>query len=223
MQENITGIVVKTFAVGLNKICILTKDYGKIYLFVPKDSMLLRVHLGSTIECAMQNDNHDTYFAHGITLLRQPSVALHDLAWLHHLLEVCYFFSASREPAERVHALLENCVHLFAIKHIDLPSWRAIKKSLIGCLLMQFGFYPPAPYQNALGGIQELLSTTVDFTQSENLELLKCLAEPFAQPNLSDYKHWLLTSIKVHPRISGFKTLPFIYKTIQGDAHEKHA
>ncbi len=220
MQENVTGIVVKTFAAGSNKVCILTKELGKIVVFVPKDAMLIRVHIGSVIACDATEDGHDSYFARSIALISQPQVLLHDLIWLHHLLEVCYFFSPSREPAEALHTLLANCLRLFEIQKEDMATWRAIKKSLIGSLLMQFGFYPPIPYQNTLGGIQKMLTATVDFTEQHNLELLKCLAAQFMQPNISDYKHWLLTSIKVHPRISGFKTLPFVYKT-KGDAREK--
>jgi len=221
MQKNITGIVVKTFTINCKKICVLTQEHGKITVYAAKQTTLMRAHVGSVILCAMQDKGSDGYFAQNITLISQPSVVLHDLMWLHHLLEIGYFFAPSQEPAEDLHTFFENCLRLFALKHTDEPSWRAIKKCLIGCLLMHFGFYPPEAYQNTLAGVQEVLAATIDFNHQPALELLKCLAKPFKQKDLDSYKEWLLASIRIHPRIRGFKTLPFVYKTVQGNTHEK--
>ncbi|NDD55524.1 hypothetical protein EBZ39_16945 [bacterium] len=126
-----------------------------------------------------------------------------------------YFFSPALQPASTLFLVLQRGVALFDMQKDINVDWSLLNRAVIGCLLMQFGFYPPAPYEKALARIEGLLSMTVDFMQSQNLELLTSLAATLALHDLAEYDAWLLASISTHPRIGGFKTLPFVYKTMQ--------
>ena len=234
MQEIIHGVIVKNPLAGSPKICILTQEYGKIPLMAFKHHQRTRMGLGNFVQSVVLHDQHNSFIVQSVELLAQPSLNYTDLGWFHHLLEISYFFCPMHQPAEDVYLVLQTSLKFLlasplilslskdeaqgarksGINITETTEWQVIQLSLIGHLLMLFGFYPPPRFANALNSIKKLLTTTIDFQAPQNLELLKQSTAMLQEQDLAQYHAWLLACINTHPRISGFKTLPFVYKTI---------
>ncbi len=199
--------------------------------------------LGNFVRSVVLHDQHNSFIVQSVELLAQPSLSYNDLGWFHHLLEISYFFCPMHQPAGEVYVVLEKCLQLLhrlpslfsqegnngnslpdklfvASSHDPGPLglWThgltRVQYCLIGCLFMLFGFYPPARFVNTLNTVNRLLAMTIDFTSHQNLELLTCSAAMLQQDDFVQYHAWLLACLNTHPRISGFKTLSFVYKTI---------
>ncbi len=214
MQETIRGVIVKIPVAGSSKICLLTREYGKVPVVVFNQYQRARMRLGNIVQSFVQQDQYNMFVADSVELIAQPHVHHHDLGWFHHLLEISYFFCPMHQPASEVYVILEKSLSLLQVHYEQKSSWALVQISLVGCLLILFGFYPPAPFEIVLNPINRLLAMTIDFHQPQNLELLTCSAAMLQEHDLDQYHAWLLACIKTHPRISGFKTLPFVYKTI---------
>jgi hypothetical protein len=215
MQEIIRGIVVKIPNQGISKVYLLTVEYGKIQLVIFNEQQRARLRLGSLIECFLQQDTQGCFVATQTQLVAQPTPHHNDLSWFHHVLEIVYFFCPVGQRVADVYGVVEKSLLILPLhQHLEEDEWRMIQKGIIGCLLILFGFYPTASFEKTLVTICSLLAMTVDFYNPENLKLLTYSAAMLKQHDLAQYNAWLLASIKTHPRISGFKTLPFVYQTI---------
>ena len=211
MQEIIHGVIVKNPVAGSPQFCLLTQEYGKIPVMAFKHHQRTRMGLGNFVQSVVLHDGHSSFIVQSVELLAQPSLGYDDLGWFHHLLEVSYFFCPMHQPAGDVYVVLQTSLKLLLVQIAD---WQAIQLILIGHLLILFGFYPPPHFANALNTIKQLLATTIDFQAPQNLQLLKQSAALLQEQDLAQYHAWLLACITSHPRISGFKTLPFVYKSI---------
>jgi hypothetical protein len=235
MQEIIHGVIVKNPVSGSPQFCLLTQEYGKIPVMAFKHHQQVRMGLGNFVQSVVLHDRHNSFIVQSVELLAQPSLDYDDLGWFHHLLEVSYFFCPMHQPAGDVYVVLQTSLKLLLVQITERPlfhpsgapfqptpcrgyggqiDWQAIQLILIGHLLMLFGFYPPPHFANALNTIKQLLATTIDFQAPQNLQLLKQSAAMLQEQDLAQYHAWLLACITSHPRISGFKTLPFVYKSI---------
>ncbi|MBM3893523.1 hypothetical protein FJ365_03955 [Candidatus Dependentiae bacterium] len=211
MLEIIHGVVVKNPIIGSPQFCLLTEEYGKIPVIAFKHHQRTRMGLGNFVQSVVLHDQHNSFIVQSVELLAQPTLNYKNLGWFHHLLEISYFFCPMHQPASEVYTTLQTSLKLLLI---EISEREAIQLSLIGHLLILFGFYPPPHFAEALNSIKPLLAMTIDFQAPQNLQLLKQSAAMLQEQDLSQYHTWLLACINSHPRISGFKTLPFVYKSI---------
>lgn len=212
MLEKVDGIVLKTFTPGAGKLCIFTHAQGKVIctLFNQQQAAILR--MGSRISYTPLRHDRGLHTTAHITVTDMPGITTaSELAWVHHLLELCYYFAPLQQPAGEVFSLLTST--LFHRNHqlLDEHEYYVFKRLSIGSLLALMGFYPPHAFADLIIATQRWLTMSIDFRAHTDLELLKYHATVLTRGACKVYDAWLLECINTHPRIAHFKTLPFVY------------
>ena len=213
MLEKVDGIVLKTFTPGAGKNCLFTQSQGKVIctIFNPQQTAILR--MGSRISYTPLRYDHGAHITAHITVTNMPGLTTpSDLAWVHHLLELCYYFAPLQQPASEIFALLTGTLFFNNHQLLNDHEYYVFKRLSIGSLLTLMGFYPPHDFAEVVLTTQRLLTTNIDFKAHTNIELLKYHATVLTRGVCKVYDAWLLECIHTHPRIAYFKTLPFVYQ-----------
>lgn len=181
-----TGIILKKLAT--NKVALLDRYAGRIDLFLFDDQ--------SSVGALMQYQiHHNQHYASAESVVFDSFAPVHsyeDLLFIHHVIELCYFFipvnSSTNGVFELVHTLYTRS-HLYQMKKN--------KKYLIYQLLLTIGFYPEWKADSIVE--KRLAVLSIDTLDNESIDL-EC--EQFLH-------RWLLSCIRQHPRFSEFKTIHF--------------
>jgi len=202
MSYHQLGIILKSFFPEKQTISLLSKLDGKIKLIILNGKKMQRLGPGTLISFYTES-----YTAHDVTILSMPQFnSLDDMYWLHHLLELCYYFISLHEDCLQQFILIHVCQQL-----IDIPKSPLNKKLITGLLLTTLGFYPPQSLL-FLYNLKKILSSCIDFDLNKKIEFLVQHLEELNEKQLQDLDLWILECINSHPRREVFKTIKFIYK-----------
>lgn len=189
--EKNTGIVLKTYFPGQCKVSLLDQTLGKIVGVPVRTDM----SSGACISYFVQQTN-SVYFMQNVEIIDVPmAMAYNDILFLHHILEVCYYFVPSGSRAPRLFALL------VALYSNQQKLWNAqMKKLFLFQLFTVIGMYPEdaqfrTPY------FHHLASASIDTLADQSLDLV-------IEQQLDA---WLLRCIAQHPCAHNFKTVSFLY------------
>lgn len=184
------AIVLKTYMPHKQKLCLLDDELGKV-MAVPNR---LDISYGAFIMYhAREKDG--LYFMHAIEIIDLPfMLGKEDILFVHHVLELCYFFVPLRE---RIAGLCQLIVKLYnseaLIKNIQA------KKIFLFQFFASLGLYPEqarfqAPYflQLARASIDNIALYPIDLMIEQELD------------------NWLMSCIALHPCIHNFKTVHFL-------------
>lgn len=215
MQEKECGIVLKKFATSDHKISVLTNTLGKIALVVFNQGVMRRIQVGTLIEFDHPKKQNNVHTTQQLVIVLTPiTQRSDDLIWLHHMLELCYYFVPLHQPLSECFVILKSCLAL--LPHVDLFSahlWEIVKKLCLGALLLFLGFFPPEHLERSIIMTKNALFLSVDFQDVQKVEFLSKHLEKFCTIAPADLDSWFLQCIQSHPRINIFKTIHFMYQS----------
>ncbi len=185
-----TGIVIKQYTSRQHNITLLDKIYGSIEGVVFTNTL----STGSVINYSMQK-RKEAYWLSDITLIHMPlTFAKKDLLFLHHVLEICYFFAPIGSCVAGIFELL-----LFLYTTEDMWNHMTAKKIFLVKLLSTLGIYPEIqPARTScvsrvlVLGIYSISNYKIDLADEKELD------------------HWLWCCIIQHPYVQKFKTIQFL-------------
>lgn len=191
MEKNI-GIVLKTYMPSQCKISLLDKTLGKI------SGIPTRTDISNGICIAyFTQKNKSVYFIQNIEIIDMPfALAQQDILFLHHVLELCYYFVP---VGSRIPRLSEALIALYT--HENIFRTTRTKKVFLFQLFTIIGMYPEeSAFQTPF--FHKMALTSIDTLEDQALDLI----------NEQQLDAWLLRCIAAHPCASNFKTKSFLYE-----------
>ena len=186
------GIILKKYQPKKNTFAILDKDLGKIKGVSGNQNIVL----GSLVSYQIKNQR-SLYFIQNIEILHIPfETAVNDILFLHHILELCYYFIPYQCPSLEVFALVK---YLYFFSH--MIKSKENKNAFLFKLFTLLGLYPEE-LQFRTSYFHDLAIQSIDTIVSKNLHL----------KSEKEIDNWLRCCIKVHPQFSNLKTVKFLYK-----------
>ena len=204
------GIVLKRFIPSNHKYSILSKSRGKIVLVVLKRNFIKTISSGMQLSFIVDDQNSNLHITKHLNIISAPLMKRYrDMLWLHHLLEICYFFIPLHQPCEEFFYLLSNYFSLFELYDHFYNNWECIHKAYLGVLMILMGFFPPKHLQKALIRIKSTLLFNIDFAQALKVKSLIMCLKDFNMLSCNEFDMWIQECIQSHPRRHMFKTLEF--------------
>lgn len=189
MEKNI-GIVLKNYQPQKCKLVILDRDSGK-FMGVPNRTDISN---GALITYFKREQEHIS-FIHNIDIVDMPLALAHeDIVFVHHVLELCYYFIPMGSYASQVFVAL--------LRFYEYPivlSTPIMKKIFVVQLFFLLGVYPDSQRLRS-AGINQLISTSIDIWARQSIDLR-------IEQELDE---WLMYCVKTHPRAEYFKTINFL-------------
>lgn len=171
----------------VHRVTLLDAQQGKIICYVPDR----RLMVGVVIEYQLIKKRR--YFvAYTVNIIHAPFVvAHHDIHFLHHVLELCFYFLPEELEASDVFALVQ-----YLCTHGNMINDTLLKKLYVSKLFILFGIYPEKPYIES-SYWQLLLASSIE-------TILQSCSDFTIEPALSV---WLLSCMQTHPLYGAFKTV----------------
>src|SRR3989304_9119017 len=99
MPDKEFGLILKRYLPSSHKISVLTPNMGKIHLIIKKASICQRIWPGMVITFVPQIIVRESYVCEDAEIISSPqSETKEDMYWIHHLLELCYYFIPYESP-----------------------------------------------------------------------------------------------------------------------------
>ena len=191
------GIILKKYMPKKNKIVVFDQIYGKIIAVSYDEKLLTHCACGTVIQYVAYEMNQ-IFLCRQIELLSMPiQLNYEDIFFLHHLLELCYYFLPIGHAMEELFSLL-----IFVLSFPHRITTRIHKKMIIWRILVQHGLYPELDinsYKVFKNLMQITISTMLEKTISHTFE------------NVLD--EWVFESIHSHPSVQQFKTISYVGKS----------
>ncbi len=187
-----TGIVLKRCQKMGNKVSVLDQSLGCIDGIMFSSS----INLGSLLTYRLKG-RMSPYLIDQCEIIDMPfSIARADLLFLHHVLELCYYFIPVGSCSSQVFYLL---LLLYSLQdHV----WNdTTKKIFLFKLLTTIGFYPE----------HELLNRPC-MRQFFTMPIDKIIVEPIDLNCEKDLNDWLRFCVSDHPYANDFKTMDFLMR-----------
>ncbi len=184
------AIVLKTYLPAKHKLCLLDDQLGKIMAVPNRDD----IGYGAFILYQAREQN-GFYFMYAIEIIDLPlMLGKDDILFVHHVLELCYFFVPLHEQIPGLcHLLIKlyNCEKI--VNNIQA------KKIFLFQFFAALGLYPegarfqtPYFHQLAAASIDNIALYPIDLMIEQELD------------------NWLLSCIALHPCTHNFKTVHFL-------------
>ncbi len=187
------GIVLKTFFPHKQKVIVLDKQRGKIVCIPDRND----IQPGSLISYQLSNQQR-LPFVRNINLIELPLLlAREDILFVHHVLEVCYYFIRSDDPSPEIFDLLLKLYH----SEIMLCD-KVNKKIFLFTLFWKLGIYPESKKFDSIY-FRNLAMKFIDRLDFEYIDL--------EVERLVDA--WLFECLAMHPCFNYFKTVHFLNKS----------
>ena len=186
------GIVLKNHQSHQQKFSVLDQYDGKITCMLRHNGIVQ----GGLISYFMSTQR-GMHTVTGIEILAVPfSLARYDILFLHHVLELCYYFLPAQSEALVTFNLL-----IFLYKTADTLITPLHKKIFLFKLHISFGFYTDyAPL--SMTSFNRLYSESIDSIVKVPLRL-----EVERKVDI-----WLSSCVRAHPYFRNFKTVHFLKK-----------
>lgn len=133
------------------------------------------------------------------------------LAWIHHLLEICYYFVPLHSACPDVFRLLQYSLKLGVQSNVFEPHFYIVKRICLVRLLVLLGFYPNNKLVFLLGLFDDLVAASLDSSNDQKVRSLRSSFEAVTEKMIQEIDKWMLYCLKEHPHVKQFKTLSFFY------------
>jgi hypothetical protein len=211
-QTSEIAYILKRFLPSQQKLSILTPTQGKCNLIVKKLSLCTRLWPGMLISFRPQLTHNNTIMSDDIQILYTPEGSVpHDIYWLHHLLELFYYFIPQASPDREVFDYLSCYISILDYKENLQENLALLKKICIihflqttGSATSGFGF-DDKHFLTRISHLPIQLAMHKEVNQINN---------DLNQINKADSEKintWILQNLKIHPCFMLFKTIRFIY------------
>ena len=209
------GFILKKLPPGDSKFSVLTQSRGKLIIAIPPQTNMRLLNIGSRIQFVVSDQQYNVHIVNNIQLvdsLHSPMLA--DLVWMHHLLELCYYFVPLHQLSHDCFEFLVQCNILLALQAHFQDMWESIKRICIGILLCIVGFYPSDELLSPILALKGALLRFIDFEDMQNIELITETVQKVCIEQQKKFEQWMLEYIETHPRREAFKTLNFMYNSL---------
>lgn len=213
VEQEITGIVLKSFLPYKNKLSVLTRSMGKINLICNPEKLRSNCSSGTSIKffCSSSLRSFDSkavFTSHIERVDDNIDRLKKEIYWLHHILEICYFFVPLGVGCPDVFRLVEYCFALCERSQAFEPNFFLIKKLCLVRLFILIGFYPEQ--ELFLGDtFNDMVAVSLDST---NTQKVRSLSKDDTILMIRSIDAWLLACLQEHPHIMNFKTVSFFDK-----------
>ena len=211
MSAQDKGIVLKSFLPNLHKICLLTHTHGKMN-FILRPSSIDRVFSpGIILSIFFTQTSFPSPILKKIVVESVPiEQAKRSLYWLHHILEICYYFAPLASPCTDLFETVRYC--FFLEKQISTfgSDHRIIQRACLVRLLKLIGFYPGGEnhvFDDLFGCV---VAVSLDSTNFEKVRSLETLLADISHSMIEKIDRWVLICLQTHPCIAKFKTVSFL-------------
>lgn len=209
MEERVVAFVIKKINFATSKAVVLTMNNGKRDLFFKTMSMGVKVCCGMLISFSKIERNGQWICQDFEILACHSDLNCDGIYFLHHILEICYYFVPYDKPCAEIFSLLRNWL-MFSHRYGGVENFYLFNKIFVLKLLSLFGFYQCDKIIKSLDLYDKLTISFIDFTSSWNLEFLKNQLSDIRE---SDLDEWIIQGLQEHPNFRLFKTLTFIYRS----------
>jgi len=207
------GFILKKLPPGDSKFSVLTQSQGKLIVAIPPNTQIRLLNTGSRIQFIVGDQQYNVHIVNNIKLVSSmQSSTLADLSWMHHLLELCYYFVPLYQQSHDCFELLAQCNVLLNLHMHIQEVWEAIKRTCIGILLCMFGFYPSDELLSPVLALKSVLARLSDYDDAYNIEIIKTGTQSACLNQQKKLEVWTRECIETHPRREAFKTLNFVYE-----------
>lgn len=209
------GIVLKKFGSQGSKFSVLTESEGKVYLAILDPRAGRNISPGCFIAFNPQKRSIDTIITKECLFTETVYATTPEvLAWIHHLLEITYYFSPINQPDYRLFSILLKLIKLPTFYQERDSLWKNIKIMGTVALLHQYGQSFPIALESGsriLTRITNIIECSIDFDDSSKIDLLRKCASALSGEFILFLENWILASLQSHPAWEEFKTIPFMY------------
>ena len=199
MTTTLTGVILRIFSTG--RLCIFTRSLGKIFCSAKKTHNQPKLIVGSSLTMQLAQKSVDLLHIENVQNILYPEIQTHDqLSWLHHILELYYFFQPEQQVNIRDFDFLMHYLALIKREH-HAASKSQLQKLAVSHFLSQTGFYE----QPALHRYAKFFEEVIDPATSSGVPFSLIGIEEVSMQNL------ILRCLQEHPHFNKFKTISFLY------------
>ncbi len=199
MIESLTGVILRTFSTG--RLCIFTRSMGKIFCSAKKSAHQSQFIVGSRLTINLVQKYPDTFTIEYIDNIVYPNIqTTQELSWLHHVLELYYFYLPEHQVSVRDFDFLIHYLALIKRNHESIGNIN-LQNLAISHFLAQTGFHE----QPALHRYAKIFEEFIDPTVSSGVPFSLIGIEEVSMQEL------ILRCLQEHPQFNKFKTIPFLY------------
>jgi hypothetical protein len=181
MIQSQAGFVLKRFQPNKLKSSILSMHDGKIDLSFKKFNDCFKLWPGMLISFNTEQA-HKTLFGINPQILACPNLSTslstniptglsgnQSIFFMHHLLELCYFFTPNNKPCPEIFIFLKQFFLFFENERIEpenlnLAQIKLAQKIFVTKLFSLFGFFSHEPISMYLAAYETLTTTFIDFS-----------------------------------------------------------
>lgn len=212
MQTKEFGFILKRFLPYKKKLSVLCNNKGKINLTTQPIEKCNNLWPGMLISFYPTFINKKICLANNIEILINPHESTtSEFYYMHHILEICYYFAPLDNPCPEIFHFLYDYFSLVKIENHFGNKINIIKKIYLIKLLCLIGFYPEKPLISILNIYDQIRSNSIDFNNHRKVQsLTKDLNEIELLYN-KKINGWALSCLNSHPCFKLFKTIKKIY------------
>lgn len=201
--------VIKRFFPNRQKVALLTRSTGRINAALKQQEECMRLWPGMIITCSLCLEGGH-WVASQVTIHSTPEGFDHEcIAWLHHILELCYYFLPLESPCPDVFLFLKKCHRIILQSSLCRGNTKVVLKKMCSIkFLSLIGFYAQEEICGYLTLFQELSEPFVDFTSQQKVEFLEHKLHVLKVEVMDE---WIVGCLKSHPMFKTFKTITSNY------------
>ncbi len=207
MQKKELGLVLKRFYPQKQKLAVLCSSRGRVDIVTRPYQKMFQIWPGMLISFFYSNSVKNIHFADNIEILMSPLIKKAScLDWLHHFLELCYYFVPSEKPSPQVFNCLYAFLRISRLEEEFKDYIEVIKKVFLVKLLSINGFYPEDDFLVCLSLYDQLTFLYIDFSDTQKVEFLKQNLEQLKRHKIKNINDWVVDCMSSHPYFKNFKT-----------------
>ncbi len=204
------GIVLRKSPLYKNRVWLVAESIGKVEVTIRQPLAIVSRALPGTLVSVVLEKQHENWHTNSLMVIAPPIIkTVNDYYWLHHILELYYYFTAPENLDDSLFKELTS--HLSTLDNTNITEeFTGIFNMLcVIDFLVRTGFYAsPAleHYQRCFKMIADLnsLETTMDIATKKTLDYLNQHEQPML-------KKVITACLKSHPQYARFNTISFVY------------
>lgn len=203
------NFVLKRFYPHRQKISLLTYAHGRINVSYNLKEQGQRMWPGMEIQGTIER-LHDSWNISGIKIIQTPCFQNHNhMLWLHHILELCYYFLPLDNPVPEVYFFLQKYYFIIEKSKKLTPSQQmGLHELCVIRFLILTGAYNITHIADYISLFDEITEGFIDFDDATCIEYYEKKIT-ILQP--AKAKKWIFDCLQKHPMIKAFKTVQDLY------------
>ncbi len=212
MQNKEFGFILKRFLPYKKKLSVLSNMQGKINIITQPIDKLNLLWPGMLICFNSTFNNTKMQIASNVEIMINPiQINTQNFYWMHHILEICYYFVSLDDPCSEIFNFLYSFFSLIKIEKQFSKNIFIINKIYLIKLLCLIGFYPEKELLGFLNVYDQIRSNSIDFNNYQQVESLTMYLDKISLLYAKKIDKWALSCLSTHPCFKLFKTIKNFY------------